>query len=518
MKRIIALCLGCVMLFALAACTEKTSSGEVTNNIPEGKQIPDDAVLEVVITSHSSWPYREDWKVWEYIEEAIGGTVNVSAIPSSDFATKFPLMMTSPDTFPDVFGIGAKPAGFADYCEQGAFVALDDYPEFLEDYNAFWDGLPEKDQWMRDTRRLGDGKVYYAPIYGMERCTNLRGWLYRKDILEKNGLKAPETMDELYTVAKKLKAIYPNSYPFGLRSGLTNINVIGSSWKPNFRYSVYYDFENEKWCYGATESETMLAIVKFLNKMVVEKLAPADFFTINTSSWEELIATDRGFIMPEYQTRIDSFNNAARVNNPDFTLAAMKPPVAENSEGVAMVNKFNYDPTGFAVPNTGNKERIANAMRYVNWFYSDEGAELVSWGKEGETYEVIDGKKKFILGDDGETVSSLYGFKSHGAYLRVDPEMVDQAISQEQAATTDFMIEHTYPELDPTLYMEFSADDSELVAQYSTEIFAVVDENIQKFVIGQRPLSEWDTFQKELAELPIDELLAIYEETYNKLK
>ena len=80
------------------------------------------------------------------------------------------------------------------------------------------------------------------------------------------------------------------------------------------------------------------------------------------------------------------------------------------------------------------------------------------------------------------------------------------------------MLEHTYPELDPTLYMEFSSEDSELVAQYSTEIFAVVDENIQQFVIGQRPLSEGDAFQKELAELPIDELLAIYEETYNKLK
>jgi len=518
MKRIIALCLASVMLLVLAACGGgNVTSSEVSYDIPEGKQIPDDAVLDVTITSHASWPYREDWKVWEYIKDAIGGTVNVNAIPATDFATKFPLIMAAPDTFPDVLGTGSKPVGFPDYCAQGAFVSLDDHPEFLPDYNSFWSGLPEEDQWMRNIRKSADGKVYFAPIYGMERCTNLRGWLYRKDIFEKHGLETPGTMDELYEVSKKLKELYPTSYPFSLRSGLTNINVMGSSWKPNFHYNVYYDFENEKWSYGAREDEVMFSIVEFLKKMVDEKLSPADFFTINASTWEELVSTDRGFIMPEYQTRIDFFNSIARAQNPEFTISVMKPPVSGNESGIAMVNKYNHDPTGFSIPNTGDAASIANALRYVNWFYSDEGVETISWGREGETYEIIDGKKKFILGE-GETVNSLYGFKSHGTYLRVDPTMINEAISEEQAATTDFMLEHTYPNLDPTLYLEFSAEDSALVADYETSIRTVVEENIQKFIIGQRPLSEWDSFQKELEALPIDELLAIYDAAYSKVK
>ena len=520
MKKITALVLVVILLFTISACSGGgiAENSNVSYDIPEGKQVPDDAVIDVTIASHASWPYEEDWKVWEYIREAIGGTINVNAVPASDFGTKFPLIMASKDALPDVFGFQGKPADFADYAEQGAFLALDDYEEFLPDYNAFWDGLPETDQWMKNTRRAPDGKVYYAPIYGMERSTDVRSWLYRKDVFEKHSLSTPETLDDLYNVSKKLKKLYPDSYPFCVRSGLFNFNVIGSSWKPNFHYNAYYDFENEKWSYGAAESEIMLEMVEFFKKMVDEKLIPADFFTINTATWQELVSTDRGFIMPEYQVRIDFFNNIARAQNPEYTIAAMKPPKSTNGIGVALVNKFNNDPMGFAVCNTGNAGDIANAMRYLNWFYSDEGAEMVSWGKEGETYEVIDGKRKFIVEGDGENINTLYGFKTIGTYLRVDPDMIDASISEEQAATTDFMLEHTYPNLDPTMYMELSAEDSAIAADYETSLKTAVEENLMKFVIGQRPISEWDAFQEELKSLPIAELLAIYEKAYQNYK
>ncbi len=520
MKKLTALLLATVMLLSLTACGggDVKESGEVSYDIPEGKQIPDDAVLDITIASHASWPYDENWKVWEYIKESIGGTINVNAVPSSDFGTKFSLTMAAPDNLPDVFGFQGVSLTFADYCEQGAFLALDDYEEFLPDYNKFWDSLPEEEQWMRNTRRAADGKIYYAPIYGMERATNLRGWLYRKDIFDKHGLKIPETMDELYEVSKELKALYPESFPFCMRAGLNNINVMGSSFKPNFHTGAYYDFENEKWCYGVTESEVMLEIVTFLNKMVSEELIPADFITINTSSWQELITTDRGFIMPEYQVRIDFFNNIARAKNPEYTIAAMLPPKSENGIGVNMINKYNDDPMGFGITNTGDAASIANAMRYLNWFYSDEGCEIISWGKEGETYEVVDGKKQYILQNEGDSAKLLYGFQTIGTYLRVDPESIDASISEEQAATTDFMLEHTYPELDPTMYMQLSSAESQQLSDLNTSVATMVQENLTKFIIGQRPLSEWEAFQAELAAQPIEEILALYDNAYSKIK
>ena len=249
MKRLIALTLATVMLLALCACggNNNGSSGNVSYDIPEGKVLPDDAVVSITIPSHASWPYEENWKVWEYIKESLGGTVNVNAIPATDYGTKFPLIMAAADNFPDLINFQGKTSGFANYCEQGAFLAYDDYLEFMPNYVEFWENVPEDEKWMQDVRRSFDGKIYYSPSHGLERSTNIRGWLYRKDIFEKHNLKTPETMTELYEVCKRLKELYPDSYPLSMRSGFSNLSVTGSSWKPNFRVTVYYDFEIEKW-------------------------------------------------------------------------------------------------------------------------------------------------------------------------------------------------------------------------------------------------------------------------------
>lgn len=516
MKKLIAFILAATMLLTLAACGGGGNAGsEVSNDIPEGKQIPDDAVLDVVITSHPSNPYQENWKVWEYIKDAIGGTVNITAIPEADFGTKFPLIMASTDELPDVIAFGSKPESFADFCSQGAFLAFDDHLDFMPDYKEFWKNIPEEERWMYDTRLSSDGKIYYSPMHGLDRITNIRGWLYRKDIFEKHNLKTPETIDELYEVSKQLKEIYPESYPFCLRSALNNINIIGSSWKEYFCYNQYYDFNAEKWCYGARE-EVMLDVITFLNKMISEELAPADCFTINTTTWQELVLTDRGFIMPEYQTRINFFNTLARTQNPKFTISATLPPKAEG--GVNKVNKFNNPPQGMAVVNTGDEGRIANAFRYVNWFYTDEAIELVSWGKEGETFEFVNGEKKFINDDPSKTIDMLYGINSRGAQIAFDPDAAKEVDSEEQYALTDFLLEHTVDNLNPEMWLSLSDEETKKIADLSTTIDTLVKENIQKFAIGQRPLSEWDAFQADLAELPIDDLLSVYEEAYNRVK
>ena len=68
------------------------------------------------------------------------------------------------------------------------------------------------------------------------------------------------------------------------------------------------------------------------------------------------------------------------------------------------------------------------------------------------------------------------------------------------------------------MYLEFSAEDSKTLADLNTSINTHVEENIQKFIIGQRPMSEWDSFRDELNKLPVTELLALYEKVYNNVK
>lgn len=94
------------MLPVLCAFGEKNVGifGDVSYDIPDGKRISDDTVLNITIASHSSRPYNENWKVWEYIKDATGETLNHNTITASDFERKFPLIMASSESFSDAIG------------------------------------------------------------------------------------------------------------------------------------------------------------------------------------------------------------------------------------------------------------------------------------------------------------------------------------------------------------------------------------------------------------------------------
>ena len=66
--------------------------------------------------------------------------------------------------------------------------------------------------------------------------------------------------------------------------------------------------------------------------------------------------------------------------------------------------------------------------------------------------------------------------------------------------------------------MQLSSAESQQLSDLNTSVTTMVNENLTKFIIGQRPLTEWDKFQEELAAQPIDEILAIYDNAYQNYK
>ncbi|MBE6965329.1 MAG: extracellular solute-binding protein [Ruminococcaceae bacterium] len=513
MKKLIAIILAGIMMLSLAACG---GGGTKANTVADNEPLTKDDVIQIATISHASWPYREDWKVWQYIEEECGATLQVNAYPSSDVVTKYSLMLASPDSLPDVMVYSSKPN--ESYIGQGAFVAFDDMVEYMPSFNAWMESLTE-DEYKNNvaTRKSYDGKIYYAPVIGREVSQNVRAWLYRKDIFEKHNLAVPTTYDELYEVCKTLKGLYPESYPFAVRSGIKGIDMTGPSWKEYWTTGIYYDYNAEKWSYGATE-DIMLDVLTFYKKMVDEKLVMQDFITINTASWQELITTDRGFILPDYQTRIDFFNGIARMGNPGFDLHAMVPPIANSETGVAMVNKYNVDPQGMVMCNSGDAKRMANAAKYLDWFYTDEAMELVSWGKEGETYEVKDGKKVFISDETGAMPNTLYGISTSGVFTRMDPAAIAKMDSADIAETRDMVLEHTMPYANPAGTLSFNEEEQRAKEDITTAMGTYTNEMLTKFILGQEPLSKFAEFQNTLDEMGLSELLKAYESAYARVK
>ena len=217
-KKITAVLLATCMIFALAACGDSGTQKDVSETLAG-------AEIEVVIPSHPNWPYRDDWKSWQYVREATGADIDVVAYPNSDYSTKASLIMADPENVPDLMCMPDM-SYVSKYVSQGAFVAIDDYLDEMPNYTKFWDSVPEEEaESMLKMRRAVDGKTYYPQVYGRQNTINLRTWLYRKDIFEKHNIKMPETMDDLYLAAKQLKALYPDSFPICIRVTLVAVRL-----------------------------------------------------------------------------------------------------------------------------------------------------------------------------------------------------------------------------------------------------------------------------------------------------
>lgn len=512
-RRLIALVMSLIMIFTLISCSTKPQKSEVAEN---GKLFKEPTDISIMMISHPISPYNENWIAWEYVREATNANIKINAVPV-DFDVKVALAFASKDALPDLMVFDRK--SLADqYAEQQAIIAIDDYEDIMPNYTAMWNSI-DKDE--RDAllmyRKSSDGKTYFPQEYGSHELTNLKTWIYRKDILDENNLKAPVTTDDLYNLAVKLKKIYPDSYPICLRNFFENgVNTFGPTWKQYFTWGAYYDYNNKTWCYGSRE-DTMLEIIKYFNKLYNEKLIPPNFVTMTANNWRELVYNNRAFIFPQYFVQIDLLNKANRSVNPKFTVAPMTPPRANNGIGISKMCKYNIDPSGYVICNTGDKKRITNAIKFVDWGYSNEACELLSWGKEGETYNIVNGKKKFLLGEN-EDIRNKYGFQTSGLTECLYKEAVKAAYSDDACKNLDFVLKNVEDKYNPAEWLSFTSEELNAKKDIEASINTYAQQTISKFLIGQEPLSNWDSYVAELNKMGVDELMKIYETAFNSVK
>lgn len=517
-RRILAFLSAAAMALSLAACSGNDASTGGNEDIPEGKLFAPDTEVSLVIGSHNSWPYDKDWKVWQLFRDAVGGKIDITSIPNENLETKVNLMLASPETLPDLIHCNDGKRRIADAnASTGAFISLDDRLEEMPNFTKFFDSMNEvRRNSLLSQRKSGDGKIYYAPVAGTDYLTGLRSWLYRKDIFDKHNLSTPKNMDELYDVCMELKKIYPDSYPLCFRQGLNQINIIAPAWRSGLKYGIFYDFVNEKWSIGALEPE-LLDMVKFFIKMRDAGLVPPDYLTIDMKNWETIITTDRGFIMPDYMVRIDFFNLPARKEKPNFTFAVMTPPESGNEGGQRKISKPSADSNGYLICNTGDEKRISNAVKLIDWFYSDEGSDLMSWGIEGETYEVMpDGSRQFILNGE-EDAQGAYGYGTQGTYLRMDPAAQLFTYSEELRAQVDAANANTEDNATPASWLAFNEEEQDILDEYGNAMTNFIEEELSKFMLGQRPLSEWDAFVEDVkTDMNAQIIIDTYDAAYNR--
>ncbi|GIP38686.1 sugar ABC transporter permease [Paenibacillus sp. J31TS4] len=470
------------------------SSGDSSSGVPT-KQ-----TFTALNYSNPSWPYNKDNIVWKLIEEKTGVSLNVQ-VPSGKLEDALSVTIAS-GNLPDLMLTMNKQ--LADkYGQQGALVNILDYVKDMPNLKKWMDTYPT------DTQNVmsSDGKMYMFPNAGIGE-TNRMIWLYREDVFKKLGLSQPQTWDELYTTLKKLKEANPKSYPLSFRNGLQRLLNFAETFGTSS--DMYYDFDKKEWRYGPIE-DNYKKMIEYLNKFYKEGLIPPDFLSVDTKLWQDLMSTERAFITIDYIGRVDFFNSALRKDNPQYNLAFMAPPAGFS--GAPRRNAYTqYVDEGFMVSTTSKK--IKEIMKFMDFFYSEEGKTLASWGKEGVTFKTENGKKQFIetYGDvadmrkkTGLSTDGTYAWFDYDAHLSLSSPELQKAYQEA-------------PKYDSKQQPRpaFTTDEMETLSLSGDTITKKRDENITKFIVGERSLDDWPKYVSEMKALGLDKIVDIYKKAYER--
>lgn len=538
MKRIIALMLVIVLSLSLAACGNKSeekadtdtgnSSEQKENNTKEetsnegsakedttkeaeaaGPLFEEEVQFSLMMQSHPSWPYQEEWYVNDLLKRKANVKFNVNAVIDSNsaFNEKLNLTMAAGEV-PDLIFSNTKEV-IRMYGSQGAFLNVLDYEDQLPNFSKW---KSENEEYVKKFMS-NDGKLYIFPEKGIEE-SNRRGWLYRDDIFEKHGLDIPADEEELYTVLKQLKELYPDSYPLTFRSGMYNLLMIAPSWGTDWQqlsrnHQMYLNRDSMTWNFGPTE-DNFKELAQYLTKLHQEELIPPNFLTLTTKEWQDIISNEQAFVTVDYLTRIDFFNNALQESNPDFKLRYM-PPVKGGENGVGMMAA---SATGFygLIPSAISEDTDA-LLKFCDWMYTDEASELFSWGEEGITYEVVDGNRQFIDAIDPPSIRKKYGLSTYGYHILFDYSAHISTFSPLVEEAVEASRNYDLLEM-PSL--EFSEEEIEIIQTIGVNIDKHTSQEISKFILGARDYSEWDQFVQEIEDMGLEKLKGVYESSYSR--
>lgn len=191
--------------------------------------------------------------------------------------------------------------------------------------------------------------------------------------------------------------------------------------------------------------------------------------------------------------------------DPDFDLQVIYPPSGYKDTYAV---RWAYPWLGSAVLPASLEEdpqHLEEVLKYINWCYSDEAEELLTFGKEGETFKVEDGVRKYIA----PNIQAKYGVGHQSITFRQNMDYYTGAFDKDQRdLLSKISKECVKPGPPPS---PLNADQLEQVQVYITTLRDYCTTMLEKFVSGAEPLSKWDDYVAQCKAKGCDKLV----ETYN---
>jgi len=495
---------------------EETKTAE-EEKLPGSLISKDPVELSLHLHIYNKFVYNEDWVPFKKAAELTNVTLKGTAPESAtDSAQVFNVMMASGD-LPDI--ITAERENFFKYGPEGAFLPLND----LIDQHApnFKKFLEERD----DVRRYltaPDGNIY--SINFVPDGAAAQGYFIRQDWLEKLGLEEPKTVDELYTVLKAFREKDPNGngkkdeIPYIDRAKGQKTIALATLWGAHTTIdrNEWY-VEDGKVKFGPIDESYKLAMEN-LGKWYAEGLIDPEAFTRGSKARDILLGDNVGGFAHDWFGTTAGYNDAFKDKIEGFSFKPIAPPADINGKVWEYSSRPAVNPTGWGI-SKDNKDPVTT-IKYLDFWWSEEGRRLMNFGVEGEHYDLVDGKPVFkdsilkgdkpvtqILQDQG--IQMQIGFHQDFAYE-------EQWLNPIARDGMNMYIENNYIEK-PFPTLSFTAEEQKVIDEKTPSIYTHVTETTQKWILGAEDVSKtWDSYIKALDNMGMKEILDIYQAAYDR--
>lgn len=504
LAKTVALVMACIMLVLCFSACEKdkpVSSGDVS-----------ELTTFMVLTPTA---YTEDMPIWKEAAKRTGITLkNVVSSVTSDESTAFSTMVAGGE-LPDI--IRAKALNLRQLAVDGGMLPLNDLiEEHAPNIKKFFEECPEAKSFASV-----DGEIYYIPgsLAGIENeGTPSLCFMIRQDWLDKLGLEVPTTIDELHDVLYAFKTKDPNGngkadeVPFFTRyndvSGLMQLWGISCD---------FFQDGSGGLSYGPVH-ENYKVMIKELSKWYKEGILDVELYT-RSSAREQLLGQNVGGCTVDWLSSTTKFNDTLKDSVPGINIQAMLPPKNINGEVKSMYGSTKLHSWAWGISSMCPEEKIIATIKYLDFWMSEEGRELMSFGPEGVSY-TRDGNGNRVWTEEALTYDSGVPnyLRSIGTGEIGTVQSADATLEgMNEAGVRGYkMYENIiYP---PHEQLAFTQEEQDILNECETNIITATEEQQQKWLLGKEdPDATWDKYIKTLKSIGLDKFVKVYNDAFKRM-
>lgn len=514
----------------------------VTTVATTAKAVP---TIDYLINFEPGYELRSDSEAILYWGGKTGVKFNIINPPRDSFADRVSTTLVSGD-LPDMIHFFRDVVTFKKYGPD-LFVAVDEYMDKgqLPNLKKWYEKYPVAVGMME----APDKHIYGFPQFADYSFSSF-AIVLRGDLLRKGGYEADQvkTLDDLKKAFKAVKD----------QAGRDNIMINRHGLSYFFAYSmpmfgitqdVYYDDDpggSKKFVF-APELPRFKAYVEFCRYLYENKILHPDFATSTDQEWDAAFANLEVSAMFTEPSRWNEFDKRATPALPDGAFVAFLLPPEIDGKRYA-IRKSPPLNIGFRWPVVIDKKSqyIEDCVRAMDYIYTEEGRYDLLYGPKGQywTFDssypsgirfdvekglkdkivlpqleatvLKDGKKMedVVPADAKELLNLGYGWYISG----VIPEADRLGYNGDLPGNTNGLVtkeaikfyEDNGALKDPEPSVQLTDAEFQDVARIRTAIQTSVQENVLRFINGQKPLSEFDAFIGELKKMNSEKLVEIY--------